>query len=55
MRHNGGMCLQLTNSPALNLLRVAASSNPKSGSYPVADSPSGGLNGPIAGAILSLT
>lgn len=28
MRHNGGMCLQLTNSPALNPLRVAASSNP---------------------------
>lgn len=27
MRHNGDMCLQLTNSPALNPLRVAASSN----------------------------
>jgi hypothetical protein len=27
MRHNGGMCLQLRNSPALKPLRVAASSN----------------------------
>ena len=27
MRHNGGMCLQLTNSPTSNSLRVAASSN----------------------------
>jgi type I restriction enzyme M protein len=27
MRHNGDMCRQLTNSPALNPLRVAASSN----------------------------
>jgi DNA primase len=29
--------------------------DPKSGSYPVAGSPVGGLNGPRVGAILSLT
>jgi hypothetical protein len=31
MHHNGGMCLQLTNSPTGVPLRVAASSNKRAG------------------------